>query len=503
MKVLLLFQTIAGLGTISFPTSTTVPAAQQAFARGVLLLHVFEYPAAAAAFRNAQQLDSGLALAYWGEAMTHTHPVWNEQDTDAARAILARAPEPRTERERGYVDAARVLYGEGPKARRDTLYALAMERLVASHPSDDEARLFYALALLGLSQGVRNVPTYLRAATIAESVFTRHPGHPGAAHYWIHGMDDPDHAAEALRAAGALAGIAPDAGHAQHMTSHIFVALGMWDDVVKANESALHVAHARSCGHYSAFLHYGYLQQGRVAHARRVLAACRDQATGSEPDPTRLDPDAYSFITMWSRHLLDTEDWSGAVARWPVDPGTAPGPRLSYWFTRGLQAVRLGDTAAAGRALAAYVTAQEEVATRLMQGPGEPAPDDWEFLTRTVVLRHELVGVIRGALDTLRFAAALEDSMPYAFGPPYVNQPAHELVGRALLAAGKPAEAGLEYAVALRRTPRRTAALLGLARARTAAGDRAAAARAYQELLMIWQQADADLPGLAQVRGKP
>jgi hypothetical protein len=178
VKLLLLFQTIQGLGTVSFPTSTTIPAAQQAFARGVLLLHLFEYPAAAAAFRDAERLDTALALAYWGEAMTHTHPVWNEQDQGAARAVLARAPEARTERERAYLDAARVLYGDGPKARRDSLYASAMERLVRNNPADDEARLFYALALLGLSQGVRHVPTYLRAAAIAESVFARHPETP-------------------------------------------------------------------------------------------------------------------------------------------------------------------------------------------------------------------------------------------------------------------------------------------------------------------------------------
>ena len=503
MRVLLLFQTVAGLGTVSFPTSTTVPAAQHAFARGVLLLHVFEYPAAAAAFREAQRLDSGLVLAYWGEAMTHTHSVWNEQDREAARAILARAPAAPTARERGYVEAARVLYGDGPKARRDSLYALAMERLVRDNPGDDEARLFYALALLGLSQGVRSVPTYLRAAAIAESVFARQPGHPGAAHYWIHGMDDPEHAAGALRAAGALARIAPDAGHARHMTSHIFVALGAWDEVVKANESAVHVAHARACGHYSAFLHYGYLQQGRVRRARELLAACRDRARGTVTDPAALDPDAYGFITMWSRHLLDTEDWSGEVARWDVDPGAAPAPRLSYWFTRGLQAARLGDTAAAERALAAYITAQEELGTRLLQGKSEPAPDEQVFLARSVVMRFELLGVIRGAVDTLRSAATLEDSIPHAFGPPFVNQPSHELAGRALLDAGNAADARREYTVALARTPRRTAALLGLARAAAATGDRVAARRAYQELVTIWRQADPDQSGLAEARGTP
>ena len=91
------------------------------------------------------------------------------------------------------------------------------------------------------SEGVRDVPTYLKAAAIAKAVFVRNPEHPGAAHYWIHGMDDPQHAAGALEAARALSKIAPDAGHAQHMCSHIFMALGMWDDVVRANIAAMRV----------------------------------------------------------------------------------------------------------------------------------------------------------------------------------------------------------------------------------------------------------------------
>lgn len=459
-------QTVPGLGTVVFPTSTRVPAAQLAFARGVLLLHVFEYPSAADAFREARRLDPSLAMATWGEAMTYTHPVWNEQDQAAARAVLARAPQAPTQRERDYLSAVAVLYGDGSKARRDTLYALAMERLVAEYPADDEARLFYALSLLGLSQGVRQVPTYLRAAAIAESVFARNPRHPGAAHYWIHGMDDPDHAAGALPAARALADIAPDAGHAQHMTSHIFVALGLWDDVVQANETAIRVARAKPCGHYSAFLHYGYLEQGQIALARRLLTSCRDFARGSSPAAGAFDPDAYSFITMWSRHVLDTEDWSGTVASWSVDPGRDPAPRLSYWFTRGVATVRLGDPVAARQALAAFELAQQEISAQIAQGADPPAPDDQQFLTRNEVLRLELVGLIGGAVDTLRRAAALEDSMPYAFGPPFVNAPAHELLARALVDLGQPAEAQREYARALARAPGRAPALRGLARVR-------------------------------------
>ncbi|HYC31328.1 MAG TPA: hypothetical protein VEB59_03515, partial [Gemmatimonadales bacterium] len=183
-------QTAPRLGTLRFPNSGR-PAAQTPFVRGVLLLHSFEYRTALAAFREAQQADPGFALAYWGEAMTWSHPLWDEQWPDSARAALRRlGPTPearrvraRTARERGYLDAVELLYGEGSKPRRDTLYAKAMARLVAAYPKDDEARAFHALALMGLSQGVRNVPTYMRAGATALELFHRLPDHPGAAHY--------------------------------------------------------------------------------------------------------------------------------------------------------------------------------------------------------------------------------------------------------------------------------------------------------------------------------
>src|SRR5260370_37983476 len=113
-----------------------------------------------------------------------------------------------------------------------------MERVVASYPKDGEAQVSYALSFLGLNQGVRDAPTYVRAAALLEPVFRENPDHPGAAHLLIHCYDDPIHAARGLPAARAYAKIAPDAAHAQHMTTHIFLALGMWDEVVSQNEIA-------------------------------------------------------------------------------------------------------------------------------------------------------------------------------------------------------------------------------------------------------------------------
>ncbi len=318
-------QTIQGLGTITFPTSTKSPAAQTAFIRGVLLLHIFEYPDAAASFREAQKLDSGFAMAYWGEAMTYTHPVWNEQNFAGARAVLLRlgsTPAERrtkagTKREAMYLAAVETLYGDGSKPKRDTLYSSAMHQLLLAYPDDDEARAFYALSLLGLSQGVRNVPTYLAAGELAESVFARNHKHPGAAHYWIHSMDDPEHAPDALAAALALSVIAPDAGHSQHMTTHIFLAMGMWNEVVSQNEVALRVVDSirksrgrppAACGHYPSWLAYGYGMQGRLVASQKAVQACRTDAMADADNSSRA-----SFVSMWSRYVLDAAQWNSDV----------------------------------------------------------------------------------------------------------------------------------------------------------------------------------------------
>jgi tetratricopeptide (TPR) repeat protein len=309
------------LGTIDFPTSGA-PAAQPSFIKGVLLLHSFEYRDAALAFREAQGIDPSFALAYWGEALTYTHPIWNEQDLDAGRAVLqrlgrtpaARRAKAPTRRERGYLDAVEALYGRGSKPGRDTAYSAAMKRLAASFPADREAQVFYALSLLGLSQGIRDVPTYLRAAAIVERVFRANPNHPGAAHILIHCYDDPIHAPLGLAAARAYSKIAPDAAHAQHMTTHIFLALGMWDEVVSQNELASGRDRATwTPHHYTHWLGYGYLQQGRYRDALQHLELMRrntDLATGRG---------VAVLAQMRADYVINTEQWDSPSLRWPID----------------------------------------------------------------------------------------------------------------------------------------------------------------------------------------
>ncbi len=484
----------APLGTIHFPTSAG-PAAQREFETGVLWMHSFEYDSAAVAFRRAQMLEPGFVMAYWGEAMSYTHPVWNEQDLTRARATLerlgptpaARRARPPTAREQGWLQAVEILYGEGTKPRRDTLYARAMERLAEANPEDDEARAFLSLALLGLNQGVRDVPTYIRAGAIAEEVFRRNPAHPGGAHYMIHAFDDPTHAPLGLRAARAYSTIAPAAAHAQHMTTHIFVALGMWDDLVAQNEVAAGLGDYHSW-HYTIWLGYGYAQQGRFGKAKELVDRMRPLGQTARGEG--------GLRMMRLHYVVNTERWEVALRESPAEGDFVPAQEQ---FVRGLAAFRLNRPEAGIAALAGL--------RALRSGRPMPAPGVNATLAVPAILLRALEGAAlhaRGqpdaAVQALREATALEDAMPYEFGPPEVLKPSHELLGEILLDLGRAAEAQREFEAALALAPGRALSLRGLWRAAEAAGDRETADKARKSLIAIWHQADTDVPELDAVR---
>jgi tetratricopeptide (TPR) repeat protein len=508
------------LGRISFPTATQSPEAQQAFIEGMLLLHLFEYPFARDQFLRAQGLDPDFAMAYWGEAMTHNHPIWDEQNLEAGRAALsklgaspgqrlARTP---AAREQGFLDAVERLYGSGTKAQRDIAYMRAMEQLAALFPEDHEVQLFYALSLFGVQAGVRDTATYMLSTAIAQDVFSDNPEHPGAAHYLIHGVDDPVHAVLGLRAARALAVMAPDAGHSQHMTSHIFTAVGMWDDVVTANEAAVKVQNgmreergmtARNWGHYNYWLLYGYLQQGRFERALELLKAAyaEVQADGKAPaDRMILDPDRSlvgSVVQMWARYLVETRAWGSEVSNWSFNTGDAFDPNLNISFVRALQAAHSGLAAEAGQYLQQFRKLRIEL-DGLISRQEEKAPTDLLYLQRLEVMEQELLAAVemaRGekarAVTFAQEASRLEGVMPFSFGPPFVDLPSAEFLGDLQFERGKYAEAVAAYETQLERSRLKARSLQGLAQAQARLGKDAGAQYTNEKLKRIWNNADA------------
>src|SRR5438874_6539133 len=311
------------LGTINFPTSAK-PAAQTSCLIGTKALFNFEFDLAADACREAQKADPAFALGYWGEAMSFNHPLWAEQDLASARRALeklaptagARAAKAPVGKERELVEAADVLFGAGDKLARDVAYAQALGRMHAKYPQDDEISVMYALSLLGTARpGEKSTRNAMQAAALALEVFQRHPQHPGAAHFIIHAFDDPDHAILALPAARVYARIAPAAPHALHMPSHIFVQLGMWQDVVASNVVAhkaavdliarMHLPEGREDFHTLSWLEYANLMLGKFDRARQNIELAKEAADRNRS----ADSMRSGYLAMRARYILETGQW--------------------------------------------------------------------------------------------------------------------------------------------------------------------------------------------------
>jgi hypothetical protein len=511
----------------------------------VLLLHSFEYDDAIAAFREAERIDPGFAMAYWGEALSYNQPLWFNESVEKARAALnrlaptaaARQAKAPTAREQGYLDAVERLYGAGSKAARDRAYADRMAELSRANPQDDEAAAFYALALLAtIPSGQRNVEVSLKAGGIASAILRRNPQHPGAAHYVLHAYDDGEHAALALDAARLYAKIAPASSHARHMPSHAFLPLGLWDEAAASDEAAWQTSIdlARRKGlssaqydyHALGWLQYEYLQQGRFDAARK-LASLVDAptsgslgSTGSQgsrgSNPTNLEnlpnqanpanPSSHSQhieseigrgngplslrnerASMRARLVVES-------GRWELMRGQGSFDNVDELFALGLASLKLGDRA------------RVEAALEQLQGARGAAPDP-ESRRLAEIMSREVGGlsqIQRGepakGLATLQEAAAMEAALPKPIARPYPIKPAGELYAEALLASGDAAGAVRAFQAALARTPRRAASLIGLARAAAAAKQSALAVRTAREFVAMWKNADAGRQELADAR---
>ncbi len=467
------------LGTVTFPTSAT-GAAQAAFITGVKALHNFEFDIAADAFRAAQKADPGFALAYWGEAMSFNHPLWAQQDLPAARRVLerlaptaaARAARAPAGKERDLLQSLEVLYGAGNKDQRDIAYNQALKGLYDRYRGDDEIATLYALSLLGLGRpGVSNLRNAMQAAAIAQDIFRRNPRHPGAAHFIIHAFDDPDHAVLSLPAARAYAAIAPSAAHAVHMPSHIFVQLGLWDDVITSNEIAYkaavalaeekHLPRGREDFHTLSWLHYAHLQKGQVAAAERALAEARAVA-----DRDRSPAVANGYATMKARHILETAQWEVLPAAAPALAQTAGaegyGGNAAWVFASAASAAKLGDVAAADRALQRLAALRAEAEGRGNAYGAKPiAIMEKAAAALIAVARRD----VAAAEQLFKDAVAIEQTLDAPSGPPEPIKPSFELYAELLVAQGRVKEAAALFEQSLARMPNRRAAVQGLQQA--------------------------------------
>ena len=475
------------VGSIDFPTSSSGEV-EQHFLRGVAVLHSFGWNQAIEQFQAAQAIDPDFAMAYWGESLAYNHPLISQMNPDEPRRVLQRlAPTPAermakapTDRERGFLGAVEVLWGEGDHVARRVGYMEAMEQLYEQYPDDSEVAAFYALSTLSAVAATRDLSMRLkvRAGTIALGLFAENRNHPGAPHYAIHSFDDPDHAPLALESAYRFSEIAPDVAHAIHMPTHIFIQHGMWDRVSGNNQSAYDAARAlwnpgESLGdaiHPLDWGQYGDLQLGDYAKARvwieRIEAmsgeggflegGARGQAgTARAMNTTSL---------LKSRYIVETEQWK-------IQPITDESSANELLAT-ALSAARLGDQAALSEAEAAL---------------GEAGGGRTEVMHKMVgALYHAGMGHAGVATDLMDEAQAAIEAMAPPRGAASPIKPVHELYGEILLDLGRAAAAVEKFETSLDRMPNRPRSLLGLARAHAANGNREEAAEAYQKLTEVW-----------------
>ena len=515
------------LGHVEFPTSGS-PQAQPHFLRGLAALHSFWYEEAAEAFRESTKVDPDFMLGYWGEAMTYNHALWHEQDLTAARRVLAKIKDtPKlTERERAYLNAIKILFGDGEKRSRDAAYSAAMEKMYRAYPDDLDAAAFYSLSLLGLVKGPdKSFKLQGQAGAIALEVYKKNPNHPGAAHYIIHAYDDPEHAILALPAARRYASIAPEAHHARHMPSHIFLQLGMWPEAAASNEAAWESSDAwmkrkklsLSVRDYHSlhWLLYAYLQQGRYQKAEELLALMKKVMSESTYD-NKLRPGYYesNWANMAASFVVETERWNVAGDLFAESKTTSTASEQASAGGNHGGGHGGGGTAAPPRDAAATVRTSRsaEVLPRFVRGlaaavngSAEDFPSNGSrgadiAKLQVAALNASMKKDHKKAIELMKKAAGREEEMGAPSGPPTLIKPSHELFGEILLRAGKPKDAVEKFQVALKRQPNRARSLLGLARAAAQTGDTATARATYTKFLEQWNQADANLPELREAR---
>jgi tetratricopeptide (TPR) repeat protein len=528
------------VGAVSFPTSCD-PSLQAEFERGVALLHSFFYEEARRVFTEVARKDSECAMAHWGIAMTYYHPIWTAPDSTEMAAGLAAvekalAAKKTSDRERGYIRAVEAYYKgldmpelpdspgapscHGPSLvehrGRAACFKREMEKLAQGYPEDLDASAFYALSLLGTAPPADpTLANQKRAAEILETWYAKNKNHPGLAHYLIHSYDYPPLAELGLPAAQAYAAMQPWVPHALHMPSHIFTRLGMWQENIESNLASAEAARRYAAQYHPGaasfeelhaldYLMYGYLQKAQDERAREVLARLAE-IKKTHPESDFLV--AYAFGAMPARYALERRQWKEAAAL--EVPSTSAASWSKFPFAEG----HIAYARAVGAAQSGDVAGARAAAERLRELASSVADKRFTYFAEQIeIQRQAALGLIAKAegkpedgMAILTRAAALEDSLGKHPVSPGAMLPLRELLGEALLEAGKPAEALAAFQASLAIYPNRFNGLYGAARAAEKAGRRPEAERHYAALLELANAKESDAvpaprPEIAEAR---
>jgi len=493
-------------GTVKFVNSCSAPA-QPAFARGMALLHSFEFGPAIDAFGDVAKADPSCGIATWGIALAQWSNPFSPanrapRQLQAGRESAQRAAQigAKTDRERAYIAAVGTLYDRYEtvdQRTRTAAYRDAMGKLAAAYPDDPEAKAFYAVALAAAADPAdKTYADQSKAGAMMETLWAAQPDHPGFAHYIIHSYDVPALAPKAIEAARRYATIAPDAPHALHMPSHTFTRLGYWQDSIDTNIRS--AAAAKKAGQIYEQLHatdyevYAYLQTGQDAKARELvedaprIAAQPNLTAGAAPPLAG----GYALAAIPARYALERGAWADAARLQPT-ANPAPYVEAITWFARGLGGARAREWNGVAK------TVPDELQSRIdaLTKAGEPYWAEQVTIQKLGVIAWVALadGRTADALAAMREAADREDRTEKSAVSPGPLAPARELLAEMLLELKQPKEALAEFKKTIAKEPNRFRGIAGAAVAAERAGD-AAAARAYrQQLVQIC--AKGDTPG--------
>lgn len=469
---------------VEFKTSCSREV-QGDFNLGITNLHSFEYLETARIFGDIIEQDPGCAMAYWGAAMSIWHPLWAPPSQDelgrGARILAMTDTLEMTPREAGYLNALKAFFSSSDTSThfaRAGQFERGMSEVYANNLDDQEAAAFYALALLAsASPKDKSYAHQYKAGSLLNWIRDTQPIHPGVLHYTIHSYDFPGLAHLALPSALIYAESAPNSAHAQHMPSHIFTRLGMWDRSLASNhDSTRSAAHytekADLPGHYDEGLHsmdylmYAMLQTARDDEAQALLGELRR----IERTDTENFKVAYTYASSSSRYVLERRAWLEASRLQLIRPDNFewsefPWALSIHHFARGVGAARSNQLEKAYAELSEIAALQESMSTATLPYWLEETQVQIDTLSAWIAF---VEGKIDNAIKLAGSAADREDAVDKHPVTPGEVIPARESYAEMLLLSGAYEDALEQFQSVLASSPKRLNALLGASKAATA-----------------------------------
>lgn len=489
-------------GAVSFGISCSEKVTSD-FNLATALLHSFEYTEAEKVFARVIDEDPACPWGYWGAAMSNFHPVWVPPNPDelkkGAKIIsLARSIiKDRSSRESDYLEAIATIFDQWETLDHRVRLAgfeQACAKIFEKYPDDSEAAIFYSLALTASADPAdKSFRDQKKAGEILSKLFVKQPDHPGVAHYIIHTFDYPELAEMALPTARKYAEIAPASAHAQHMPSHIFIRLGLWDESITSNLNSISAAqcYAESMkmnGQWDEELHgidyvvYAFLQQANNKKAFEQIGYL-NKIVDVNPKNFKV---AYAFAASPARYALERKDWAAAL-NLELKPGDFPWEKFQWesaniHFAKLLGAVHTGKLAVAKNELEKLEVIHENLTEAKESYKANLVLIQIKTCSAWIKLAE---GKKTEAIALMTDAADMEDATAKHPVTPGEVIPARELLGDLYLEINEPAKALESYETDLKTHPNRFNGVYGAGLAAEKSGDRKKALQYYIQLLAI------------------